>query len=578
MTSNTLVPLVFWGNKPPTHRICSILHTPHSIITGCRDGHICLWKQTDGVFYPQRLLFGHSDCVNGLAAVESSSASENFISTSESGEICLWDSVDCKCVEFSRLPGKPTAVSSCNPCINGKLQPSVLCYGSFPEILILNSKTLQVTLTLAIKIFPDWISSACVLNTEEKENLTVVGLTHGGILKVWNYQSKAKHTLINEEESKHFGFSNSVYVTSCTSDKQLLLIVTSNSWYVCDSTDYSVLCQCSPKSNFQWAGGEFLYENIVVLWTRCGSFVKYSLPFNNLQEKQLYRAKLNTDSQLTLQPQSTSSFLSEHQCILPPAVIFKSKTNEIIIGDSSGAVSVFNTEYFIFDTELKVKMKSSFKNLWDNLQYKPNGIIDQLSSKSENLEGITATLYISTLCFLCCGKENGTIVVTPALKTFKAHLLNDKVIQRKGWPPHKTLRGHKKRVTSIVYPHQNAPSRYKKEHLVSGSDDFSILMWDIFTGAKLYSFHPHAGRVTQLIIPPDNCSRRVLTSVCSVGTDNSVALINLRDRKCMFLASCHSSPITEVKWRPLDDFLVVGCQNSCVYVWQMETGHLDRYV
>lgn len=573
MSSNTLVPLVFWGKNPPTHKVCSILHTSESIITGCKDGHICLWKEIDDVFYPQRLLFGHSDSVNGLAAVElpSESTSENFISTSVSGEICLWDSVDCKCVEFSTLPGKPTAIESCNPYIGGKLQPSVLCYGSFPEVLILNSKTLHVTLTLAIKIFPDWISSACVLNTQEKENLTVVGLTHGGILKVWNYQPKVKHTLIYEEESKHFGFSNSVYVTSCTSEKQLLLIVTSNSWYVCDSTDYSVLCTCALKSNFHWVGGKFLNESQMILWTRCGSFVKYSLPFKNLSEKQLYRANLNTDSQLTLEPELTHSFLSKDECILPPAVVFKPTSNEMVVGDSSGSVSVYNTE-------MKVKMKSSFKNLWDKLKYRPNGIIDQLSSKSEDPLGITATLYISTLCFLCCGKENGTIVVTPALKTFKAHLLNDKVVPRKGWPPHKTLRGHKRRVTSLVYPYQNAPDRYKKEHLVSGSDDFSVLLWDIFTGAKLYSFHPHTGAVTQLIIPPDSCSRRVQTSVCSVGQDNSVALINLRDRKCIFLASCHQSPITAIKWRPLDDFLVVGCSNSSVYVWQMETGHLDRFV
>lgn len=31
-----------------------------------------------------------------------------------------------------------------------------------------------------------------------------------------------------------------------------------------------------------------------------------------------------------------------------------------------------------------------------------------------------------------------------------------------------------------------------------------------------------------------------------------------------------------IKWRPLDDFLIVGCSDGTVYVWQMETGHLDR--
>lgn len=38
----------------------------------------------------------------------------------------------------------------------------------------------------------------------------------------------------------------------------------------------------------------------------------------------------------------------------------------------------------------------------------------------------------------------------------------------------------------------------------------------------------------------------------------------------------HLFPVVSIKWRPLDDFLIVGCSDGTVYVWQMETGHLDR--
>jgi len=38
----------------------------------------------------------------------------------------------------------------------------------------------------------------------------------------------------------------------------------------------------------------------------------------------------------------------------------------------------------------------------------------------------------------------------------------------------------------------------------------------------------------------------------------------------------HLFPVVSIKWRPLDDFIVVGCSDGSVYVWQMETGHLDR--
>jgi WD40 repeat protein len=61
-----------------------------------------------------------------------------------------------------------------------------------------------------------------------------------------------------------------------------------------------------------------------------------------------------------------------------------------------------------------------------------------------------------------------------------------------------------------------------------------------------------------------------------VASDHSVTLLSLQERKCVTLASRHLFPVVTIKWRPLDDFLIVGCSDGTVYVWQMETGHLDR--
>ena len=38
------------------------------------------------------------------------------------------------------------------------------------------------------------------------------------------------------------------------------------------------------------------------------------------------------------------------------------------------------------------------------------------------------------------------------------------------------------------------------------------------------------------------------------------------------LASRHMFPILTIKWRPLDDFLIIGCTDGTTYIWQMETG------
>jgi len=42
------------------------------------------------------------------------------------------------------------------------------------------------------------------------------------------------------------------------------------------------------------------------------------------------------------------------------------------------------------------------------------------------------------------------------------------------------------------------------------------------------------------------------------------------------VASNHTFPILFIKWRPLDDYLIVKCSDGGVYVWQIETGSLDR--
>jgi hypothetical protein len=42
------------------------------------------------------------------------------------------------------------------------------------------------------------------------------------------------------------------------------------------------------------------------------------------------------------------------------------------------------------------------------------------------------------------------------------------------------------------------------------------------------------------------------------------------------VASRHLFPVLFIKWRPLDDYLIVKCSDGGVYVWQMETGNLDR--
>ena len=165
----------------------------------------------------------------------------------------------------------------------------------------------------------------------------------------------------------------------------------------------------------------------------------------------------------------------------------------------------------------------------------------------------------------------------PATQTIMLHLLSGKHQKFTNWPQHQLLLGHSGRVNCLLYPNNEHP-RYDVSHLVSGSVDFSVCLWDIYTGTLLHRFCSHSGEITNLYVPPASCSPRIQQCICSVASDHSVTLLSLKEKRCVMLASRHVFPVQTIKWRPLDDFLLVGCQDGTTYVWQMETGHLDRVV
>lgn len=73
------------------------------------------------------------------------------------------------------------------------------------------------------------------------------------------------------------------------------------------------------------------------------------------------------------------------------------------------------------------------------------------------------------------------------------------------WPPHQVLSGHRGRVNCLLCP-SLAHTRYDKSHLLSGGVDFAVCLWDLYSGSLLHRFCVHAGEITQLLVPPNNCS------------------------------------------------------------------------
>ncbi|XP_038589587.1 WD repeat-containing protein 7 isoform X1 [Micropterus salmoides] len=600
MSGNSLVlPIVLWGRTAPTHCISSLLVMDDfsTIITGCHDGQICLWDMTPELeICPRAMLFGHTASITCLSKASACSDKQYIVSASESGEMCLWDVNDGRCIEFTKLACAHTDILFYQFTIGTQREGRLLCNGHYPEILVVDATSLEVLYSLVSKISPDWISSMSIIRSHRTQEDTVVAVSVTGILKVWIITAEVSRMQdldpVFEEESKPIYCHGCQSISFCTFTQSSLLVVCSKYWRVFDAGDYSLLCSVASEGDQAWTGGEFIAADKVIIWTEDGCSYIYKLPASCLPASEHFRSDVGRTKEGSIPPlvYSIVNHSDKQLLICPPVTLFFFGRREpfhklLIQGDSAGRLSLWSIpdtspqQLLSTPAELQVTSTISLQEAFDKLTPVSAGIIDQLSvlpGKEEPIK-VTASVYIPSQGRLVCGREDGSIILVPATQTAIVQLLQGEHMLRRGWPPHRTLRGHRNKVTCVLYPYQISP-RYDQRSLVSGGVDFSVIVWDIFTGEMKHIFCVHGGEITQLIVPPENCSTRVQHCVCSVASDHSVGLLSLRERKCIMLASRHLFPIQVIKWRPADDYLVVGCSDGSVYVWQMDTGALDRCV
>uniref|UniRef100_A0A8C0GKQ4 WD repeat-containing protein 7 n=1 Tax=Chelonoidis abingdonii TaxID=106734 RepID=A0A8C0GKQ4_CHEAB len=598
MAGNSLVlPIVLWGRKAPTHCISAILlmDDVSMIVTGCHDGQISLWDLSLNLeINPRALLFGHTASITCLSKASASSEKQYIVSASESGEMCLWDVNDGRCIEFTKLACTHTGIQFYQFTVGTQREGRLLCHGHYPEILVVDATSLEVLYSLVSKISPDWISSMSIIRSHRTQEDTVVAVSVTGILKVWIVTSEVSRMQdtepIFEEESKPIYCQNCQSISFCAFTQRSLLVVCSKYWRVFDAGDYSLLCSVPSENGQTWTGGDFVSADKVIIWTEDGQSFIYKLPASCLPASDTFRSDVGKAVENLIPPLlfSVLDRADKQLLICPPVTRFFYGRREcfhklLIQGDSSGRLCIWNvpdTLELQDNTEgLQMTTSTSLQEAFCKLTPHPAGIIDQLSlipNSNEPLK-VTASVYIPAHGRLVCGREDGSIVIVPATQTAIVQLLQGEHMLRRGWPPHRNLRAHRNKVTCLLYPHQ-VSSRYDQRYLISGGVDFSVIIWDIFSGEMKHIFCVHGGEITQLLVPPENCSARVQHCICSVASDHSVGLLSLREKKCIMLGSRHLFPIQVIKWRPSDDYLVVGCVDGSVYVWQMDTGALDRCV
>ncbi|XP_063908234.1 WD repeat-containing protein 7 isoform X4 [Zophobas morio] len=597
MPGNSLVvPVVLWGKHPPTHCISCIYLSKDqkTLATGCYDGQICLWQVHPDTLQmtPRCLLVGHTAPILCISKASILQDNNYIVSSSEAGEMCTWDLVDGRCREHVKLPQVHTNMQAyhMSNCEDVRL----FCNGYYPEIIVMDPFSLEILFMLSSKQNPDWISALHVLRPCNRKDDVVLALTTTGMVKVWTLLGhETKHSEpIYENESKQIKPLNAVCIQCCPNNQRTVLVVVSKYWQVYDAGDFSILCSYLAPRGERWMSGDFLAADRIIMWSDAGKGYLYKLPANSIPDnKNFHTPSIESDSPFLycLLSQPDNKLLS-----CPPAMRFVTTRRQnkehryLLRGDSEGYVLVWNIPEISpaqlheiqnqkppQPVQMTATLTTSLSEAWASMVPSPVGILDQLEKREGGSIKLTASIYLPLQSRLVVGREDGTIIIVSATQTVMLQLLHGHHQEFNNWPPHQVLSGHGGRVNCLLYPHREH-SRYDKNHLVSGGVDFAVCLWDLYAGTLLHRFCVHAGEITQLLVPPNNCSTRIQKCVCSVASDHSVTLLSLTERKCVCLASRHLFPVTTIKWRPLDDFMIIGCSDGTVYVWQMETGHLDR--
>ncbi|XP_058397593.1 WD repeat-containing protein 72 isoform X4 [Diceros bicornis minor] len=589
----SLQAVALWGKKAPLHSITAIMITDdqQTMVTGSQEGQLCLWTLSPELkISAKELLFGHSASVTCLARARDFSKQPYVVSAAENGEMCVWNVTNGQCVEKATLPYRHTAICYYHCSFRMTGEGWLLCCGEYQDVLIIDAKTLAVVHTFTSSQSPDWINCMCIVHSMriQEDSLLVVSVT--GELKVWDLSSSINSIQekqdVYEKESKSLDSLNCRTIRFCTYTERLLLVVFSRCWKVYDYCDFSLLRTEVSSSGQFFAGGEVLAAHRIIIWTEDGHSYIYQL-LNSGLSKSIYPADGRVLKE-TIYPHLLCSTSVQENKSNPFVMGYMNERKEpfykvLFSGEVSGRITLWHipdvpvSKFDGSPREIPITTTWTLQDNFDKHHTMSQSIIDHFSGfKDETGTAVvTSSEYVPSLDKLICGCEDGTIFITQALNAAKAGLLEGGSLLKDSLP-HKVLKGHHQSVTSLLYPH-GLSSKLDQSWLVSGDRDSSVILWNIFTEEILHKFFLEAGPVTSLLMSPENFRLRSDQVICCVCSDHSVTLLHLEGKNCLLRARKHLFPVKMIKWHPVENFLIVGCADDSVYIWEIETGTLERH-
>eukprot|EP00117_Sycon_ciliatum_P005532 scpid35632/ scgid9439/ WD repeat-containing protein 7; Rabconnectin-3 beta; TGF-beta resistance-associated protein TRAG len=591
--------------------------------------------------FPCQLLYGHSSAITALADCVNGPDNYALVSATKCGQIFVWDIHDGTCLHSRVIPGHHHAhVEVFQPSGRPDLAPRLLVQGYYSDLFVLDLSSFDILFLLRQKVSPSWVTAMAVVENTTAQTMSFLGLNEDGYMKVWNMKSTdVRSAEPVDNEKQHFvGITSAVSLCTNPYGSAMALVVAQDSWQLFDISEGGFMQLChvgSDTHSVALTGGAFVDRYQVLVWCSDGTAILYQLT-----RRCHTQVELKEDGAVGVEPAPPDApeaairlctFRARSQCPAPqPAFTFfdlsSSGRNQpsrlFLAGNSSGQINAWflPVRDHVMDLLCKYAQRhmhspsspsallpvptSALETLepvtscllsdaWTP-PAQPLGLVDFVgakdalklaaaassggdSAKSSGSPPVTASLFLKQQGRVVCGRSDGTIVIVTATHAAAMHLLRATGKWRTGLP-HLLLSGHCGAVTALLHPHSVDASRYEADHLISGGEDFTVRLWDVMKGTLIFTLSLHGGVVRHLMCLPPSSAPRLQSCLCSVADDHSVALISLKECRCLLLAAQHIFPVAGIRWRLPDDFLIVACIDGTVYVWEIETGQLDRCV